>query len=74
MSSCNRKTTIHGFVAGIGCLMLVVACQPSTPPVKTAGSRLSTQVTPTITLEQGDEPDIVGTLIDQVEENRLNRK
>ena len=74
MSSCNRKTTIHGFVAGIGCLMLVVACQPSTPPEKTAGSRLPTQVTPTINLERGDESDIVGALIEQVEEKQSKQE
>ena len=54
--------------------MLVVACQPSPPSVKTAGSRLPTQVTPTINLERRDEPDIVGTLIDQVEEKQIKQE
>ena len=74
MSSDNKKKKIHGFIVGIGCLMLMVACQPSPPSVKTAGSRLPTEVTPTITLEQGDEPDIVGVLIDKVEEKQSKQE
>ena len=74
MSSHNRKTKIYGFVVGIGCLMLVVACQPSPPSVKTAGLGLPAQVTPTKTIERADEPDIVGALIDQVEENQIKQE
>ena len=74
MYSCVKKTKIYGRVLGISCLMLLMACQPSKPPVQTAGSRSSAQVTPSIPSEQRDDPDIVGALIDEVENKQRQQE
>ncbi len=74
MTAYNSKTKIYGSVVGIGCLILLGACQPSSPPVQKVNLQVPAQVTPAIASEQGDELDIVGVLIDQVEEKQLKQK
>ena len=74
MSACNRKMKIYGLVAGMGSLFLLLACQPSKPPVQTDSLRLPTQVAPAIPPKQRDETDIVGALIVQVEKKQRNQQ
>ena len=71
MSPRNRKTNLYGLVVGVGCLILLVACQPPKTPVQTADSQSSGQVIAAAPPEQADEPDIVGALIVRVEEKKL---
>ncbi len=74
MSVRNKKMNIYGFVVGIGCLMLLVACQPSKPPEQTARLQMPVQVTSTVPPERENESDIVGALIDQVEEKQRKKE
>ena len=74
MYSRNRKLKIFGYAAGMGCMMLLSACQPSTQPTQPTAPRFPEQAVPAISNIQKDEPDIVGTLIEQVEEKRLKQE
>ena len=73
MLKSNRKTKIHNFVVGVVCFILLTSCQPSTPSVQTTAERASLQDRSVLQPKQADVPDIVGDLIDQVEEEQITQ-
>ena len=73
MYNCNRKTKIYDFVVGVVCLILLTSCQPSTPSVQTTVERAPLQDRSAPQISQADVPDIVGELIDQVEEEQITQ-
>ena len=60
-------------MVGVVCLTLLTSCQPSTPSVQTTAERAPLQDSPVPQLRQADVPDIVGDLIDQVEEEQITQ-
>ena len=73
MLKSNRKTKIYDFVVGFVCLILLTSCQPSTPSVRTTAEKAPLQDRSVPQLRQEDVPDIVGDLIDQVEEEQITQ-
>ena len=73
MFKSNRKTKIYDFVVGVVCLILLTSCQPSTPSVLTTAERAPLQDGSVPQIGQADVPDIVGDLIDQVEEEQITQ-
>ena len=73
MFKSNRKTKIYNFVVVVGCLILLTSCQPSTPPVQTTAERATLRDRSVPQPKQADVPDIVGDLIDQVEEEQITQ-
>ena len=73
MFKSNRKTKIYDFVVVVGCLILLTSCQPSTPSVQMTAERAPLQDRPVPQPKQADVPDIVGDLIDQVEEEQITQ-
>ncbi|GIR78196.1 MAG: hypothetical protein CM15mP80_08210 [Alphaproteobacteria bacterium] len=73
MFKSNRKTKIYDFVVGVVCLILLTSCQPSQPSVQTTAERAPLQDRSVPQLRQADVPDIVGDLIDQVEEEQITQ-
>ena len=73
MFKSNSKIKIYDFVVGVGCLILLTSCQPSTPSVQTLAERAPLQDRSVPQLRQADVPDIVGDLIDQVEEEQITQ-
>ena len=68
MFKSKRKTKTYDFVVGVVCLLWLTSCQPSTPSVQTIAERAPFQDRPAPQLRQADVVDVVGDLIDQVEE------
>ena len=73
MFKSNRKTKIYDFVVGVVCLILLTSCQPSSPSVQTTTERAPLQDGSVPQPRQADAPDIVGDLIDQVEEEQTKQ-
>ena len=69
----NRKTKFYDFVVGVVCLILLVSCQSPTPSVQTTVARAPLQERQVPQAGQEDVPDIVGDLIDQVEEQQIKQ-
>ena len=73
MLKSNRKAKIYGLVVGVVCLISLTSCQPSTPSVQTKAERAPLQDISVSQLKQADESDIVGDLIEQVEEEQITQ-
>ena len=73
MFKSNRKTKIYDLVVGVVCLISLTSCQPSTPSVQPTAERAGTQDVSVSQLRQADVSDIVGELIDQVEEEQITQ-
>ena len=69
----NRKMKFFDFVVGVICLVLLISCQSPTPSLETTTARSTLQDGPVPKLDQVDVPDIVGNIIDQVEEQQINQ-
>ena len=65
----KRKSTTCG---GCGLLNMLTSCQPSTPSVQTTAERAPCRIVPSPT-QSGRCADIVGDLIDQVEEEQITQ-
>ena len=73
MFKCNGKTKIQYFLAGVFCLILLASCQPSKLSKQTTLARAPLQDGSASQPVQVDMPDIVGDLIDQVEEQQIKQ-
>ena len=68
-----RKTKIYYLVVGVVFLILLTSCQPSTPSVQTTAERTPLQDGSVSQPSQADVSDIVGDLIEQVEEEQITQ-
>lgn len=73
MSAFNRKIKTYGLMMSMGCMFLLTACQPSTPFVQTEVMRVSVQNSPALPAAPAVGPDLVGDIIDQVEEQQIKQ-
>ena len=71
MSEINKKTKIYDFIVGTVSFILLTSCQPSTPSVQTPTKIAPLQDGSVPQFRQAVVPDIVGDLIDQVEEEQI---
>ena len=69
----NRKTKTQDFVVGVACLILLTSCQSADPSVQTVVARAPLQDGTASQPLQAAVPDIVGDLIEQVEEQRIKQ-
>ncbi len=69
----NRKTKIYDFLVGVVCLIFLTSCQSPESSVQTTAARAPLQDGPASQPGQTDAPDIVGDLIDRVEEQPIKQ-